>query len=320
MICTNSDFIEYIDDFGQTFQYILEKVKESTDNSDRIAFLLALLDIEGIGRAAAGRIFSSFASFEDVARYPEEQIASRLKRIPKALELAKRLKDTSTNNDLVAGKLVEIKDLQEKSIFFVSPDHELWPEDLKQLKPSAAPPFLTLYGNRNLLNTPRVCFNTVDEAAITKPLITEIAGMLASNDAAVVLIDSQLPLDKSVLEPAPVVLILNSGLGQLADDVRAKANTVVKLGGLLISPFEFNHSAFAHETDYLRGIANHISSASVFASVPYEDPLFDYMLKLTGEHRPVFAVDVDAELPEGIHPVNSVDDAWWITAALNIHE
>lgn len=293
---------------------------ESADRETRTAFLLALLDIEGIGRAAASRIFTSFDSFQDVARYPEEQIASRLKRIPRALDLARKLKDISTNEELLSARKTHLESLASKDISIITRDDSVWPQDLDSLKPSAAPAFLYLYGNKALFDAPRVSYNAANADALASPLAKEIGGILASRGASVVMLDSQVSLPDATLAGAPVILLIGSGLGGMTDEARATANAVVKAGGLLVSPFDFSHEAYSHETEYLRDIANHIADAAIFFSVPYENSLFDGMLKLTGEHRPIFAVDIDADIPEGIHPVQNVDDAWWIAAALNIAE
>ncbi len=286
----------------------------------RIAFLLALLEMDGIGRVAAARLFSSFESFTDLARYPEEQIAARLKRVPNALTLAGRLRDLKTNALLLNDAMSVLEGLAEKSIHILTPDDTAWPAGFEHLKPSARSPYLSLFGNADLIHRPKVCLNSVDSAIVSHDLVKSIISKLAESSAVVVLHDAQISSDSFLIEAVPTILLLSSGLSGMEDSVRPLANAVVKSGGLLVSPFDLEHRKFNHETEYLYGITNALSDVSLFAGIPFDDPLYNYMLRLTEFELPVFAIEIDSELPDGIHPVTTIDDAWWIVAALNISD
>jgi hypothetical protein len=117
-----------------------------------------------------------------------------------------------------------------------------------------------------------------------------------------------------------VILVLRTGLEALNGPVRSAAAEIVKQGGLLISPFEMSHEHFAHDFPYLNAVVNGLADVVVYSDVPVEHPLYDDMLRLTEHDKPIFALNISGDFPDGIHPINDVSDTDWVLAAVGIVE
>ena len=310
-----SDFIEYIDDFVNRVSANREYTVDNSAVHSRSAFLFSLLNLEGVGRAAAYKLFTSFDSFDDIRRYPDEQIATRLRRIPKVTSILAQLGDPEVTSQLYSQELERVETLHAKGIHVITPDHHAWPPLFSQVSPSARPSFLYVYGNTQLLDQPTVAIH-IPVGPASDSAFVAVFSRLDRNSVPVVVKEDEyatLPSDYS-----PVILVLLTGLDAVTQEARETIRKAVSRGGLIVSPFEPAHQHFRHDIPYLNTTVNGLGKVVVYSDIDYEHPSFDEMLRLTESGLPIFTINVNHELPDGIHPVYTIEDAEWIFASVGV--
>ncbi|NND72890.1 MAG: hypothetical protein HKN43_15030 [Rhodothermales bacterium] len=279
----------------------------------RSAFLLSLLSLDGVGRAAAYKLFTAFDSFDDIRRYPDEQIATRLKRIPRVTSILEQLNQKEATEEAFKRHLAQVHSMEDKGISIITPDHESWPPFFGKISASARPPFLFAFGKTDLLDTPGVAMHIPESPAASSPF-TVVVDRLSEQEIPLVVQED----DFARLPDAyrPLILVLRTGLESVQTATREIIKRVVNDGGLIISPFEMDHQHFRHDIPYLNTTVNGLGRVVVYADVPYEHPSFDEMLRLTESGLPIFAINMKQDLPDGVHPVHSAEDAEWILASI----
>ena len=88
-----------------------------------VAFALALLDQEGVGRVTAHRLLERFPTHESLLAYPREQVLIRLKGAPNAERTVARLFDLGVFRDALQKAEDEVKSLAEKHVRVIAVRH-----------------------------------------------------------------------------------------------------------------------------------------------------------------------------------------------------
>jgi predicted Rossmann fold nucleotide-binding protein DprA/Smf involved in DNA uptake len=215
------------------------------------AFALALLDVEGVGRATANRILGRFSSPEALAATPREQVLVRLKGTPAAAAVVERL--------LAPGLAVAVEKARERvqalasrRIVLLAPGHAHWPAGLASVAPAHRPVVLWTYGNTACLSGPTVAVlgptplppDEYEAAqALTRRLIAEaivpVLGLRPGFDVAL--------HRMAAAAGRPAVAVAPCGLARVDGSVRPGATAVVRAAGLLLSSFPMEHGPFDHD-------------------------------------------------------------------------
>ncbi len=292
--------------------------------SPQSAFACALQEMPGIGRVTAGRILRHFATYDELSRYPHEQILLRLKGSPNAEALAAGLLNRDDMHARIANATEHLHTLAAQGVEALCILDERVHTKLIDLPRGLRPALLYTYGPRLALKQ-RMC------ALFARPPLSESAFELAQDLARVpatepfvVATGAATGFDAAIHRvtagaspSAPSVMIAACGLSRIARPMRPAASAVVRAGGLLISSFDMNHGPFEHDDKERALVQAALSDASVFIEPRPATPEWEAMTWALDNNRAVFGVAApDSPLPGRIHPVQTAVDFEWIIAAL----
>ncbi len=101
--------------------------------SDTTRFALALDAMDGVGRVTAGRLLSHFASYDDLLRYPREQVLARIKGAPRSKALVATLFDREAMGALLEKAEQTMEGLRKQRVTLVTMRDAAWPAGLHDL-------------------------------------------------------------------------------------------------------------------------------------------------------------------------------------------
>jgi predicted Rossmann fold nucleotide-binding protein DprA/Smf involved in DNA uptake len=274
------------------------------------AFALALLEIEGVGRATANRILARFSSPEELAATPREQVLVRLKGTPAAAAVVQRLLEPGLR-DGVATWRKRVEALASRRVIVVAPGHPHWPAGLDALAPAHRPVVMWAYGNTACLTGPTVAVlgptplphHEYELAqALTRRLLAEaivpVVGLRPGFDVAL--------HRMAAAAGRPLAAVAPCGLARVDGSVRSSATSVVRAGGLLVSSFPMDHGPFEHD-EVERGVVQAAIARVTCAFAPAAGgPEGRALVWAAANGRPAF---VAGEVPVGAESSRSLEAA-----------
>jgi predicted Rossmann fold nucleotide-binding protein DprA/Smf involved in DNA uptake len=290
-----------------------------------VAFALALLRLDGVGRVTAHRLLERFPSYEALRMHPREQVLVRLKGLPRAEQIVAMLFDERAMQAALRQAQDERDQLSERQIDVLAPGHPNWPSGLDRLAPSDRPVALFAFGTAALLTTqptaffarpplPAAPFETAQTLA--RRLIAEglpfTCGARPGFDVV---------LHKLAAGAAhPSVLVARAGLAQIDAPARPSVAASVRAGGVLVSPFPIRHGPFEHDDNERALVQVALAGPSTFFA-PGEDTPEARALSWALDHeQAVFGLADDTgaasddALPSRVHRLARPVDLDWVIA------
>ena len=271
------------------------------------AYALALLALDGVGRATAHRLLAHFPTPEALHDAPREQILLRLRGLPRAADLVERLATGGLDAPLAKAQ-AEAAAFAERRMVLLTPGHPDWPTGLDRLTASERPVVLYAYGNTAVLNGPSA--DLLARAPIPAAPY-EAAQTLARRlmDAGAAVVSALRPGFDVVMHKLaagagrPGIAVAPSGLGRVDGSVRPGATALVRAGGVMLSPFPMEHGPFEHD-DRERALVQAALARAVAAFAPADGSAELRALKwAAGAKRPAF---IDPGPEPGVPPTGSI--------------
>lgn len=266
------------------------------------ALALALLQLEGVGRVACGRLVSRFPDLETLRSTPREQIRLRLPGIPGADAIVSRLFDESFDHFLREAEETLV-DLESKQVEVLTIHHPHWPEGLDDLSFSERPVVLYAYGQTALLRKPTVAF-------LAKPPLEEDPYELAQKFIRTLMAWGITPIcglqtgfdtvtcKLAAANHSGAIAVISAGLSKAPTEMRPAAAAMTRTGGLLLSPFPMQHGPFPHDDGERARLMTSIAGATVFVGADDEGAPECRALKWAIEnHRPAFSLVCEDDVP-----------------------
>lgn len=291
---------------------------------DAVSFALVLDRMEGVGRVTAGRLLTAFAGFEDLRRYPREQVLARIQGAPNGERLVGRLFD----DDVMASHFEAARTLRdrlaEQQVVVLAPGHADWPAGLDALPPARRPFLLYTYGHRDVLHRPIVALfapgklreEPFEQAQdLVRRLLEEavVPGTGAAHGFDVVVHK----LSAAGADPHPSLVVAACGMARLPPPLRPTVSAAVRAGGLFCSPFPMQHGPFDHDDAERALVLAALADACVFFEPIPETPEMKALTWAVSAERPTFGVAASEHpLPEPVHPLRTAVDTDWILAAV----
>ena len=292
--------------------------------SDRVLFALALDRMDGVGRVTAGRLLGAFSSYEDLRRYPREQVLARIQGAPNAERLVARLFEDETMQAHLQDAADRHARLAEQHVVVLAAGQEGWPARLDAL-PLARRPFLFYtYGHRDVLHRPLV--------ALFAPARLPSEPFEQAQDLVRHLLDAQITpatgashgvdvvihkLSATGPEPQPSLLVAPCGMARVASRLRPTITAAVRAGGLLCSPFPMQHGPFDHDDRDRALVLAALAHACVFFCPAPDTPEMTALTWALDAGRPTFGIAApEHPFPEAVHPLHAAVDFDWVVAAV----
>lgn len=292
--------------------------------NDTVTFAYALDRLDGVGRVTATRLLSHFATYDDLLRYPREQVMTRIKGAPNAAALVGRLFDEETMRGLLAHAGLALEALQQKGVRILTLRDPLWPSGLDALPRGRRPFLLYVYGHAHVFHQPRVALlgrPPLPEAAfeqaqalvrqLLQQAIAPVSAALTGFDVVVHKIASAGP------QRHPAALVASCGMAQLHASLRPVVSQAVRAGGTFLSPFSMEHGPFPHDDADRALVQVALSDAAVFVAPRPETAEWQALVWALEAGRPVFGLQAEASLPERVHLLKTPVDFDWVAAAAN---
>lgn len=292
--------------------------------SDSTLFALALDQMDGVGRVTAGRLLAHFTTYNDLLRFPREQVLTRIKGAPNAAALVAHLFDRTFMQPLLDEAEKIVAQLSKQRIEVLTCHDAEWPPGFDDLPRGNRPFLLYSYGHRAVLDVPSVALfaepplspEPFEHAqALVRHLlphgIAPVTG--AAHGFDVVVHKLCYAGDTSY----PSLLVANAGMAKAPGPIRPTISTAVRGGGLFISPFEMNHGPFEHDDRERALLQAALANACVFFEPKPDTPEWHVLTWTLEAHRPVFGIAApDHPLPEQVHPIRTAVDFDWVLAAI----
>lgn len=290
------------------------------ENVSRLVALLALENMEGVGRVTARKVLDQFGSLAGIRRFPREQILNRLHRVPQVSQLIDRLEDNEFVAEAVAKAEQVVKELERRQVAALTSEDAVWPAAFESLPASHQPNVLYSYGNTALLAEPSVAF--IGSAPVepepfeaAQTLVRRLAG-----EGAILSCSASDGLDNVILKisldaNALPVMIAGCGLAKVAGGLRSSVSAAVKSGGLLASSFAMGHGPFDHDVRERALVQAALAKALVFIDPQPGGFTWDALEWGLEQDRPVFALG-GSSLPDRVHVIRDEIDMDWVSAAL----
>ena len=288
--------------------------------ASRLAAILALEGMDGVGRVTARKILDQFGSLGEIERFPREQILNRLRRVQNAAQLVDRLLDQEFVGEALAAAERTIDELARRQVVVLTSEDAGWPAGFEALPKSHRPNVLYTYGNLKLLGEPSVAIlgsapvaEGPFEAAQTLVRKLASAGTIVSCSASdgldtviikILLSENALPL-----------LLAGCGLAKIAAGLRSSVSSAVKTGGLLASSFHMPHGPFEHDVRERTLVQAAIAKATVFIEPQERGFTWDALQWSLDQGKPVFALTT-TPLPDRVHVIRDEVDMDWVLAAI----
>ena len=290
-----------------------------------VAFALALLDQEGVGRVTAHRLLERFPTHESLLAYPREQVLIRLKGAPNAERTVARLFDLGVFRDALQKAEDEVKSLAEKHVRVIAVRHPHWPAGVGDLERPNRPVVLYAFGSTEALvgtsvalharpPVPGDAFETAQDLA--RKLIDEGIPVACGAQSGFDVVMHKLCSSAN----AQCVMVARSGLARVDNQARPSIAAAVKAGGVLISSFPTTHGPFDHDDAERVLLQTALAGPSVFVAPREHTPEARALDWALGADRPVFGVAGDDSedalpLPERVHALERPVDHDWVIAA-----
>jgi predicted Rossmann fold nucleotide-binding protein DprA/Smf involved in DNA uptake len=280
---------------------------------DAATFALALTRLDGVGRVTGHRLVERFDGPGDLRDHSREQVFLRLKGLPNAEEITRRLFETDELDDALDEARASIEALSERGVKLLSPRSEAWPGGLSALAPAERPLLLWAYGRAEVLERPSA-------ALLARPPMEEApferAQALAQHltaAGAVPVLGGQSGFDVALAkraagECAPVALVAACGLAEVPPRLRPVAGRAVRAGGVLLSPFPMTHGPFDHDDAERARVQTALARAAVFAPPAPDTPEARALTWAAEAGRPAFVLGSGDDVPENARPVRGPDD------------
>ena len=292
--------------------------------SDTTRFALALEALDGVGRVTAGRLLSHFASYDDLRRYPREQVLARIKGVPRSKALVATLFDREAMNVRLEKAEQTLAGLHKQQVALVTMRDPVWPVGLNDMPRGNRPFLLHAYGRLDVLRRPLV-------AVLARPPLTT-----ASVKQAQVLVDHLVQhdavpatgithaFDEAVHKRCYAgttgyasLLVASAGMAQVPSSMRPTISAVVHAGGLFLSSFAMDHGPYEHDDKERALLLAALARACVFFEPTPNTPEWHALTWAVETGRPVFGVAAPRHpLPERVHPLHSDVDLDWVLTAL----
>ena len=280
--------------------------------------------MDGVGRVTAGRLLSHFADYDDLLRYPREQVLARIKGAPRSKALVDALFDREAMSALLneAGQTME--SLRKQRVALVTMRDTAWPAGLGDLPRGSRPFLLHAYGRLDVLRQPIV-------AVLARPPLTTASVEQAQALVSHLVLHGVAPatgvshaLDEAVHKLCyggatgfPSLLVASAGMTKTPSTMRPTISAVEHAGGLFLSPFAMNHGPFDHDDKERALVLAALAHACIFFEPTPHTPEWNALTWAAETGRPVFGVAADQHpLPERVHPLHSDVDFDWVLAAV----
>ncbi len=290
-----------------------------------VAFALALLAQEGVGRVTAHRLLERFPTHESLLGYPREQVLLRLKGAPNAERTVGRLFDKEAFGEALQKAGHELKSLAEKHIRVIAEGHPHWPAGVAGLDRPSRPVVLYAFGSTEALAGVAVAlharppiqgdaFETAQNLA--RKLIGEGIPVACGAQTGFDVVMHKLCSSTN----ARCVMVARCGLAKVDNQARPSVAAAVKTGGVLLSPFPTAHGPFDHDDAERVLLQTAIAGPNVFFAPREHTPEAHALEWALRANRPVFGVaGADSEdmlrLPERVHILARPVDHDWVVAA-----
>ena len=234
------------------------------------AYALALTRLDGLGRVSAHRILEHFATPEALREAPTEAVLVRLKGVPRAADLVRRLRETDELDAALKATRAEVAALEAKRMHVLAPTDPRWPARIGALDRSDRPIALYAFGAVERLEEAAVAFWARSPMAPGPFERAQDEARRAVEAGDVLVAGARDGFDVVVhklayLAGRPSIAVADAGLGRLPGPVRPHATSIVKAGGLVVSPFPMTHGPFEHDQGEAALVAAALARAVVGA-------------------------------------------------------
>lgn len=295
-----------------------------------VAFALALLQQEGVGRVTAHKLLERFPTYDSLLATPREQVLLRLKGAPNAERTVKSLFDQDVFQDEIRQSSTEIRTLVGKHIQVIAEGHPHWPRGVHDLDRPNRPVVLYSFGSTDVLADTAVALHAraaVPESAfesaqlLARKLIAEGIPIACGAQTGFDVVLHKLSRSAN----ARCVMVARCGLARVDNQARPSAAAAVKAGGVLISPFPPTHGPFDHDDAERVQLQTAIAGPSVFCDPREHTPEVHAIEWAIAAKRPVFgivdeSVDEVGPLPEHVHALARPVDYEWVIAAARVSD
>ncbi|ARA92346.1 hypothetical protein AWN76_003605 [Rhodothermaceae bacterium RA] len=290
---------------------------------DPLTFALALLSLDGVGRVTTRRLLDQFDGYEDLRRYPREQIRTRLRGVPGADRLVERLLDRTAMEEALSDARKTLEALQARRLTLLAPPSPGWPDGIDDLEGSDRPVLLYAYGHTAILQQPRV-------ALLARPPLSEAAFETAQALVRHLLAAGVVPVTGtqtgfdvvihklSTLHdpPRPTLMVAPCGLARIVPSNRPMVSAAVRAGGLCLSSFPLHHGPFSHDDRERALLQAALAHAAVFVEPTADTPEAAALDWAHAHHRPVFGISASPPDDDRLHPLREPIDFDWVLAAV----
>ena len=287
-----------------------------------LLFALALERLDGVGRVTAGRLLQHFRHYDDLCRYPREQVLARIKGAPNGEALVARLFDEAFMKAQLHAASEALGVLRQRHITLLTPQSPAWPPGLDALPRASRPAMLYTYGALDVLSHPAVGFfarTPLSEAAfeqaqqlVRHTLAADLIPATGATDGFDVVVHKLAAASST----RGALMVVPAGLARLAPRLRPTAAATVRAGGLLVSPFSPPHGPFAHDDRERALLQAALCKACVFVEPASETPEMQALRWALDAGRPVFGLARDpSALPDRVHSLQDDIGVEWLLAA-----
>ncbi len=292
--------------------------------TDAARFALALDAMDGVGRVTAGRLLTHFASYEDLLRYPREQVLARIKGAPRSAALVATLFDREAMASYLEGAEKTLTQLSSQRVDVITRQDPAWPSPLSDLPRGNRPVVLYSYGSLDTLRSATVALFARPPLSpapfehaqdLVRHLLPQhvVPATGASNGFDVVV--HKLCFAGHVSYPS--LLVAGCGMAKAPPPLRPVISGAVKAGGVFLSPFAMNHGPFDHDDKERALVLAALAKASIFVEPSPHTPEWHAMTWAIEAGRPVFGIPAAQHpLPEAVHLILTDVDYDWVLAAV----
>ena len=234
------------------------------------AYALALTRLDGLGRVSAHRLLEHFPTPEALRDAPTEAVLVRLKGVPRAADLVRRLRDTDELDAALVETRAEVAALEARRMHVLAPTDPRWPARLSHLGRQDRPLALYAFGALERLAEAAVAFWARSPMAPEPFERAQNEARRAVEAGDVVVAGARDGFDVVIhklayLTGRPSIAVADAGLGRLPGPMRPHATDIVKAGGLVVSPFPMTHGPFEHDQSQAALVGSALARAVVGA-------------------------------------------------------
>lgn len=279
----------------------------NTDPGEIAAFALFLHDLPGIGVATANRLLRHFKTYAYLKRYPQEQILVRLEKLPHARRTVKALLDTEEASRRLENARKEVQALAQKKIEILTPLHANYPSNWQSLPESQRPYMLLAFGHLEILNRKKTGFFA--HPPLSSPVFEAAQSLMqeALHEHQTLISDLKHGFDVVLHKRASAsptgasIALLDCGFSYLPPPMRPHAMTLVRRGGLLLSPYPIQQPPAPYQSYRRIALQMSLADALVFLEPQPEKPYWKSFLQALEQPKPTTVLgNAPVELPTSI--------------------